>query len=107
MERNYREVLDDALKDIKQELVIVIDNDYYLVYIHNISFNNNEVYIDWSTPHEESEISRDLLFNHVSNAIKVQLMENTKNTELTKPNIFTKTKTWFINLCIKLNQFIL
>lgn len=75
-ERNYRNVLDDALKDVKQELVILIDGAYYLTYIHGIDYDSNgRIILDWSTPHDETEIERAVLLKHVESAINAQIKE--------------------------------
>lgn len=75
-ERNYRNVIDDALKDVKQELVILVDGVHYLTYIHSVYYDTNgKIILDWSTPHDETEIERAVLLKHVESAIHAQIKE--------------------------------
>ncbi|AUE22557.1 head vertex assembly chaperone [Aeromonas phage Ah1] len=77
-ERNYRDVLEDALKAVKQELVILVDGNPFIVYIHDLTYINGQVHIDWSTPHSEEEIMKDELFKHVQAAIQAQIKEGSE-----------------------------
>ncbi|MGL6229348.1 MAG: hypothetical protein ACRC3J_09105 [Culicoidibacterales bacterium] len=69
----YKQILQDALADVKQELLIIIDGNEYLVYIQGIVYTESGISVDWSTPHDD--ISRDVLFEHVKSAIEIQLKE--------------------------------
>lgn len=70
-ENTYKEVLSNALKDVLQELLIRDGDDQYLVYIHDIQYRNNQVIIDWTTPHDD--VDKDKLFLLVQNAVKAQI----------------------------------
>ncbi|BES53243.1 hypothetical protein [Aeromonas phage phiWae14] len=93
-ERNYRDVLDEALKDIKQELVILVDGKPFIAYIHDVSFVNGQVYMDWSTPHTEKEIMKDELFKHVKAALQAQI---TEGNECQSNNLFSRISSFLRN----------
>lgn len=74
-ENSYKEIIDSALKTVKQELLIQIGNEKYLVFIHDLTAKGNQIFIDWSTPYEEE---REMLLPHVEAAIKAQIDQNKK-----------------------------
>lgn len=76
IELKYKNIIDEALKNVKQELIILIDDIPYLIYIHEIYIKEDGKHeIDWSTPHDNTEIDRDILFSHVVDAINAQFKE--------------------------------
>jgi len=99
VERTYREVLDDALKDVLQEMVIMIDNNHFIVYIHDISYNGTDISINWSTPHDETEISRQVLFDHLKEAVKIQLKELMERTPIKNTSLFNRIKEKIMKVC--------
>lgn len=103
MERDYRQVLDDALKDVLQELVILYENKHYIVYIHDVTYNkdNITININWSTPHDEHEIDRDILFGEVQKAIIAQL--NLSDIKDKKISLSEKIKYKIKQFCIMFN----
>ena len=97
-ERNYRDVLDEALKDIKQELVVLVDGEPFIAYIHDLTYNEGRVHIDWSTPHSEEEIMKDELFKHVQAAIQAQIKEG---KECQSNNLFSRISSFLRNTFVK------
>ncbi|AAQ17669.1 gp40 head vertex assembly chaperone [Aeromonas phage Aeh1] len=97
-ERNYRDVLEEALKDVKQELVILVDGEPFLAYIHELTYKDGQVHIDWSTPHSEEEIMKDELFKHVQAAIQAQI---TEGKECQSNNLFSRISLFLRNTFAK------
>ena len=69
----YNKLLQEALADVKQEILIIDNNNEYLVYIQDIKMTEAGLSIDWSTPHDD--VDREMLFQHIKNAIEIQLRE--------------------------------
>ena len=91
-ERSYKDVLEDALRGVKQELMILVDGKPFITYIHDLQVVDNKIHIDWSTPHDETEIDRDELFHCVQQAINVQLTEGLQcQTKSAKPSSRTSS----------------
>lgn len=60
-----------GLKNVKQEMIIKIDDQYHIVYINNIGIDENgECYIEFSTPDESM---KDELYVHVEKCVKLQI----------------------------------
>lgn len=78
-EDTYKDVINDALKNVQTELVIRIDSENFLVFINDIQYHDGKVVLDWSTPHEDM---KEELYPHVKNA--VQVMYNQTNIEIEK-----------------------
>lgn len=82
----------EAMKDVKQEMVIVLDGEHHLVYIHNINIEKSgQVTIDFSTP---SEGMKDMLLPHVEACLKQQYLdyleqEKTRKWKLSR--LFSRT----------------
>ena len=71
-ENKYKDVINSALKDVLQEAIIEHNGEKYLVFIHNIQYDNGNLILDWSTPHEED---KELLYPMVCSMVKLQLGE--------------------------------
>ena len=101
---NYKQVLDKALEDIQQELLLLVDNKKFLVYIHSVTCNNNEIDINWSTPHKDDEINKDELFVHVQNAITAQIKEGIKCQQ--SPTQYSSILSTMTNIFVKYSPFL-
>lgn len=67
-------IVKESMKDVIQEIVILIDNTPHLVYIHSMDIKNGRVEYDYSTL---SDLPKDILEPHIEKCIKSQI-ENTK-----------------------------
>lgn len=70
-------VIQESMKSVIQELLILIDNKPHLVYIHSIDIKNGKVEYDYSTL---SDLPKDILEPHIEKCIKPQI----ENTEVKK-----------------------
>ncbi|ANM46552.1 head vertex assembly chaperone [Morganella phage vB_MmoM_MP1] len=77
-------IIKEAMDDVLQEMVIIIDDEPHLVYIQSLDINNGKVEFTFSTL---SDIPRDVLIPHIENCIKAQI-------EQFKPKSFLQRLFW-------------
>ena len=76
-------IIKDAMNSVIQEIVINLDNESHIVYIHKLNLlDNGQIEIDWSTP---SEAYKSQLYPHVEKCIKIQITEELQKY---KPSLF-------------------
>ncbi|QPB12321.1 hypothetical protein [Providencia phage PSTCR6] len=83
----YKQSLDiikEAVKDVLQEILIIIDDKPHLVYIHSMDIKDGKIDFSYSTL---SELPKDELIPHIQNAIIQQIEE-----QKVKPSIFNVFK---------------
>ena len=92
MEENKKalDVIREAMKDVIQEMVIKIDDEPQLVFIHKLHINTDgKVEFEFSTP---SEKNKDALIPHIENCIKIQIEELTEDSKKWKlSKLFSRT----------------
>ena len=66
------DVIKEAVKDVLQEILIIIDDMPHLVYIHSMDINDGKIDFSYSTL---SELPKDELIPHIQNAIIRQIEE--------------------------------
>ncbi|QQV89432.1 hypothetical protein SJ_14 [Proteus phage SJ_PmiM] len=74
-------VIQESMKDVIQELLILIDNKPHLVYIHSMDIKKGKVEYDYSTL---SELPPNILEPHIEKCIKAQI----ENTRVKSKSIF-------------------
>lgn len=73
------DIVKKSLEDIQQEMVIILNGEYHIVYINKISVGENgECYIDFNTP---SESIKNELYVHVEKCVKLQIESIIKQRE--------------------------
>lgn len=89
IEDKAKSILDEALKDVIQEILILDEKgESHLVYIHKV-FWNNGLRVEFSTPDE----NKDKLTPLVHDAIMKQIGEiKVKNEDV---SLWQKVKHWF------------
>lgn len=82
-------IVREAMKDVKQEMIIIIDGVHHIVYIHDISMpKTGEIAVDFSCLSEEKEV----LWPHVVECVKIQINElKGKHTKWKLSNLFSRT----------------
>lgn len=76
IEQKTKNVLAEALKDVKQELLIIDEKDVsHLVYIHNIKWSNRGLEVEFSTPEENKEALSPLVHDAIYAQIKDTIPE--------------------------------
>lgn len=66
------DVIKEAVKDVLQEILIIIDDNPHLVYIHSMDIKDGKIDFSYSTL---SELPKDELIPHIQNAIIRQIEE--------------------------------
>lgn len=66
-------LIKEAMKDVKQEMVILLDGENHLIYIHSINIDKKgQITFDFSTP---SNDKKDVLIPHIEQCIKAQYQD--------------------------------
>lgn len=66
------DVIKEAVKDVLQEILIIIDDNPHLIYIHSMDIKDGKIDFSYSTL---SELPKDELIPHIQNAIIRQIEE--------------------------------
>lgn len=78
IDRKTKDVLAEALKDVKQELLIIDEKDVsHLVYIHNIKWSSRGLEVEFSTPEKDKEALSTLVHDAIYAQIKDSIPEPT------------------------------
>jgi hypothetical protein len=64
------DIIKEAMSDVMQEMVIIIDNEPHLVYIQSLDINRGQVEFTYSTL---SDVPKEELVQHIENCIKAQI----------------------------------
>lgn len=89
---DHNQVLQEALKDVVQELVIQHDGEQHIVYIHGVSYNNG-LQIDYST---DSKLP--IIGELVNKAVQAQITEIESQKQLTRKQSALDTFLDYIKL---------
>ena len=84
--RKSHEIIQEAMKTVIQEIVIKLNGQSHLVYVHKLNISpSGEVTIEFSTP---SEAHKDELYPHVEACVKQQIQSALKTKKKSLWKIF-------------------
>lgn len=86
-------IIQEAMKDVKQEIVILLNGEHHLIYIHKVKIDKKgKVTFDFSTP---SNYPKDELVPHIENCIKAQYQDFTDFVSQEKGKKWKLLKSFF------------